>query len=50
MEEDITDEEIMQYMQDTYLISKEKGELASEIARREKALLDTRLLYTSRCV
>ena len=41
MEEDITDEEIMQYMQDTYLISKEKGELAIEIARREKALLDT---------
>ena len=41
MEEDITDEEIMQYMQDTYLISKEKGKLALEIARREKALLDT---------
>lgn len=41
MEEDVSDEEIMQYMQDTYLISKEKGELAIEIARREKALLDT---------
>ena len=41
MEEDVTDEEIMQYMQDTYLISEEKGRLAIEIARREKALLDT---------
>lgn len=41
MEEDVTDEEIMQYMQDTYLISEEKGKLAIEIARREKALLDT---------
>lgn len=41
MEEDVTDEEIMQYMQDTYLISEEKGKLAIEIARREKTLLDT---------
>ncbi len=41
MEEDVTDEEIMQYMQDTYLISEEKGRLSIEIARREKALLDT---------
>jgi len=41
MEEDVTDEEILQYMQDTYLISEEKGKLAIDIARREKALLDT---------
>ena len=31
----------MEYMQDTYFISEEKGELAIEIAKREKALLDT---------
>ena len=36
-----TDQEIMEYMQDTYFISEEKGELAIEIAKREKALLDT---------
>lgn len=41
MEGDVTDEEIMRYMQDTYLISEEKGKLAIEIARREKVLLDT---------
>lgn len=39
--EQVTDEEILAYMQETYLISEEKGRLAIEIARREKALLDT---------
>lgn len=37
----LADEEILAYMQETYLISEEKGRLAIEIARREKALLDT---------
>jgi len=41
MEEQTTDAEIMQYMRDTYLISEEKGNLAIEIAHREKELLDT---------
>ena len=41
MEENISDEDIMQYMKDTYYISEEKGTLAIDIARREKALLDT---------
>lgn len=41
MEENISDEDIMQYMQETYYISEEKGRLAIDIARREKTLLDT---------
>ena len=39
--EAVTDAEILQYMQDTYLISDEKGKLAIDIAHREKKLLDT---------
>lgn len=41
LEEGHTDAGIMQYMKDTYFISEKKGELAIQIARREKALLDT---------
>lgn len=37
----LVDEEILTYMKETYLLSDEKGRLAIEIARREKALLDT---------
>lgn len=39
MEENISDEDIMQYMQETYYISEEKGRLAIDIARREKHYL-----------
>ena len=35
-----TDEEIVSYMEDTYVVSRKKCELAIEIARREKAQLD----------
>lgn len=37
---DMEDADILRFMQDTYLISPEKGNLAIEIARREKTLLD----------
>ncbi len=41
LEEGQTDADIMKYMKDTYFISEKKGELAIQIARREKALLET---------
>lgn len=41
LEEGQTDTDIMKYMKDTYFISEKKGELAIQIARREKALLET---------
>lgn len=41
LEEGQSDDDIMKYMRDTYFISDEKGELAIQIAKREKALLDT---------
>lgn len=41
LEEGKGDEEILDYMRRTYFISQEKGELATQIARREKALLET---------
>lgn len=34
-------DEILSYMEDTYLVSREKSELALEIAKREKELLST---------
>lgn len=39
LEEGKNEEKILSYMQEVYLISKEKGELAIEIAKREKELL-----------
>ncbi|MDD2972629.1 MAG: coproporphyrinogen dehydrogenase HemZ [Lachnospiraceae bacterium] len=39
LEEGKTDQEIMEYMQDTYFISDEKGHLSLDIARRERNLL-----------
>lgn len=41
LEEGRMDADIMKYMKDTYFISEKKGELAIQIAKREKALLDT---------
>lgn len=41
LEEGRSDADIMEYMKETYFISDEKGKLAIQIARREKALLDT---------
>lgn len=41
LEEGKSDGQIMEYMKNTYLISEEKGNLAIQIARREKTLLDT---------
>lgn len=41
LEEGRTDADIMQYMQDTYFISKEKGTLSIDIAKREKKLLSS---------
>lgn len=41
LEEGKNEEEILAYLQETYLVSKEKGELAIEIAKREKELLST---------
>lgn len=41
LEEGKSDQDIMKYMKDTYLISDEKGGLAIEIAKREKKLLET---------
>ena len=41
LEEGRTDVDILKYMKDTYFISEKKGELAIQIAKREKALLDT---------
>lgn len=41
LEEGKGDEEILDYMRRTYFISREKGNLATQIARREKALLET---------
>lgn len=41
MEEGKTEEEILSYMKETYLISEEKGKLAIEIAGTEKELLST---------
>lgn len=41
LEEGKSDADIMDYMKKTYFISDEKGELAIQIAKREKALLDT---------
>ena len=41
LEEGKDDTAIMKYMKDTYLISDDKGDLAIQIAKREKALLDT---------
>ena len=40
LEDGKTDEEIVSYMEDTYVVSRKKCELAIEIARREKAQLD----------
>lgn len=41
LEEGKSDADIMEYMKETYLISDEKGDLAIQIAKREKFLLDT---------
>ncbi len=41
LEEGKSDTDIMEFMKDTYFISDDKGNLAIQIARREKALLDT---------
>ena len=41
LEEGIGNEEIMEYMKNTYFISDEKGKLAMQIAKREKELLET---------
>ena len=41
LEEGRTDDDIAQYMKDTYFISDEKGDLAIQIAKREKKLLET---------
>ncbi len=40
LEEGRTEEDILNYMKDTYFISDEKGKLSIDIAKREKALLD----------
>ena len=40
LEDGKTDKEIVSYMEDTYVVSRKKCELAIEIARREKAQLD----------
>ena len=39
LEEGKTDQEILKYMQDTYFISDEKGNLSLDIAKRERKLL-----------
>ena len=41
LEEGRTDDDIAQYMKDTYFISDEKRDLAIQIAKREKKLLET---------
>ncbi|MGN1180132.1 MAG: coproporphyrinogen dehydrogenase HemZ [Suilimivivens sp.] len=41
LEEGKSEEEILEYMQETYLVSEKKGLLAIEIAKREKELLST---------
>ena len=41
LEEEISKEDIMDYMKETYYISEEKGQLAIEIAERERKLLST---------
>ncbi len=41
LEEGISKEDIMEYMKETYYISEEKGQLAIEIAERERNLLST---------
>ncbi|MCM1126105.1 MAG: coproporphyrinogen dehydrogenase HemZ [Lachnospiraceae bacterium] len=41
LEEGASDEDILAYMQKTYFAGEEKSALALEIAKREKALLDT---------
>lgn len=41
LEEGACDREILDYMRDTYFAGEEKSALALEIAKREKALLDT---------
>lgn len=41
LEEDRSDEDILSYMRETYLAGEEKSRLALEIAKRERALLDT---------
>ena len=41
LEEGKDEAEILSYMQDTYFISREKGELSIDIAKREKELLST---------
>lgn len=41
LEEGNSEKQIMEHMKETYFISEEKGELAIQIAKREKALLDT---------
>lgn len=41
LEEGRADDDITQYMKDTYFISDEKGDLAIQIAKREKKLLET---------
>ena len=41
LEEGKPEEEILSYMQDVYYVSREKGELAIDIAKREKELLST---------
>lgn len=41
LEEGKEEEEILSFMQDTYFVSEEKGNLSIEIAKREKELLST---------
>ena len=41
LEEGVLDEQILSYMRETYFTGEEKSALALEIAKREKALLDT---------
>ena len=41
LEEGKTEDEILTYMQETYYVSEEKGNLSLEIAKREKELLST---------
>ncbi len=41
LEEGVLDEQILSYMRETYFAGEEKSALALEIAKREKALLDT---------
>ncbi len=40
LEEGFSEEEIIQYMHDTYVVSEKKAQLGIEIAKREKAQLD----------